>query len=73
MYSILHVGGLRPDEGYDFRTPESHNTETVWVSGDYPWKIVGEDTDEKSLDLAARFVLDKALHVRASNVVFTVA
>jgi hypothetical protein len=73
LYSILHVGGLRPAGCYDFRIPEPFNSETVPVTGDYTRRIVSEDSDEKTLDQAARYVLDRALRVRTSHVIFLIA
>lgn len=53
--------------------PERPYSKMVSVSGDYTRKIVRSDSDEKSLELAARFVLDKAIEVRASIVMFMLA
>ncbi|KAL8635294.1 MAG: hypothetical protein Q9226_009368, partial [Calogaya cf. arnoldii] len=62
---VLHVGGLRPPECYDFSIPERDNTEQFWVSGDSALNIVSEEADEKTLDRAARYVLYEALEVHA--------
>ncbi|KAL8926635.1 MAG: hypothetical protein Q9172_001671, partial [Xanthocarpia lactea] len=62
---VLHVGGLRPSACYYFRIPERDNPEPVSVSRDFTFKIVSEGADEKTLNRAARYVLDVALRVRA--------
>lgn len=49
------------------------NSETVSVYGHYMREIVIGDSDGKSLDLAARYVLLEALEVRASDVRFMLA
>ncbi|KAL8857683.1 MAG: hypothetical protein Q9178_005718 [Gyalolechia marmorata] len=58
---VLHVGGIRPSGCYDFSIPERDNTRQVPVSGDFTIKIVSKEADEKTLDRAARYVLNVAL------------
>ncbi|KAL8945462.1 MAG: hypothetical protein Q9211_000027, partial [Gyalolechia sp. 1 TL-2023] len=59
---VLHVRGLRPSGRYVFSIPERHcEREPVSVSEQSTLKIVSEEADDKTLDRAARSVLDEAL------------